>query len=221
MDLLTTFGFILAANFVPWFVTLHALNTICVLTFLWFCFSMLPYKVRHTIRSGICWFGIPCNSWIFMTLGFNFECVRIHGFLRHISFNPALDQACMIRSQGSTRRHMLRPAGWSHLKSTGKGNRLARRLCYLFYSQSCTTWESVYKASTWEQSLPMVVYSKWSVHSICSTEGWSWHFGRRSSTSSNNPRLLSYFNISLFETCCDDTKHVGCSVHWVPTMLQP
>lgn len=35
------------------------------------------------------------------------------------------------RSRGSTRRHFLRPQGWSRFRSTKEGNRLARRLCYL------------------------------------------------------------------------------------------
>ena len=35
------------------------------------------------------------------------------------------------RSQGSTKRHFLRPQGWNCFRSTAEGNRLARRLAYL------------------------------------------------------------------------------------------
>ena len=33
------------------------------------------------------------------------------------------------RSRGTTKRHFLRPKGWTQHKSTAEGNRLARRLC--------------------------------------------------------------------------------------------
>ncbi|CAL1174247.1 unnamed protein product [Cladocopium goreaui] len=71
MDLLTTFGFILAVNY-----------------------------VRHVVRAGVAWFAIPCSSWVFM-------------------------------SQGSTKRHVLRPKGSTKMRSTSEGSRLARRLMYL------------------------------------------------------------------------------------------
>ena len=38
---------------------------------------------------------------------------------------------CRLRSQGSTKRHVLRPKGSTKMRSTSEGNRLARRLTYL------------------------------------------------------------------------------------------
>lgn len=45
------------------------------------------------------------------------------------------DACTWPRSRGSTKRHFLRPQGWKNRYSTRTGNRLARRLCYLWGSQ--------------------------------------------------------------------------------------
>ena len=48
-----------------------------------------------------------------------------------------------LRSMGSTKRHFLRPEGWSKMRSTSQGNRLARRLAYLSVTQDHITSKSL------------------------------------------------------------------------------
>ena len=99
-------------------------------------------QVRHTFKYGINWFAIPCSSWIFMYRGLNLGQLFLS---THIDCNCNIDPIFkyiyiyteiygtpkLPRSRGSTRRHFLRPQGWSRFRSTKEGNRLARRLCYL------------------------------------------------------------------------------------------
>lgn len=86
MNLLTSFGFILAINFAPWFY--HSVLSNGDDPFFSFNRMSTPFlytswfsQVRHTISSGVCWFGIPCSSWVFMTLGWNFSSVEIYVYI--------------------------------------------------------------------------------------------------------------------------------------------
>lgn len=49
--------------------------------------------------------------------------------------NTPIDLLTHLRSMGTTKRHFLRPEGWSKIRSTAFGNRLARRLAYLSVTQ--------------------------------------------------------------------------------------
>ena len=53
MDLLSRFGFLLLLNFDPWQMIRK-----CVL---WL-------EARHLVPTGMAWYGVPCSSWIFMSL---------------------------------------------------------------------------------------------------------------------------------------------------------
>ena len=76
-----------------------------------------------------------------------------------------------MRSMGTTKRSYLRPQGWSDRASARKGNRLARRLCYLWAPQSPFT---IAKHPA-RQRLPFANFLGWR----CAT-------ARGSTTSSNN-----------------------------------
>jgi hypothetical protein len=42
------------------------------------CHLVVSFKVRRLRKQGLCWYGIPCSSWVFMFLVSNFICERLH-----------------------------------------------------------------------------------------------------------------------------------------------
>ena len=59
-----------------------------------------------------------------------------HGSGMQILGNSTMCTVCQLRSQGSTKRHFLRPQGSKLMSSTARGNRMARRLAYLLHPQT-------------------------------------------------------------------------------------
>ncbi len=67
-------------------------------------------------------------------------------------FNGSTYTRAAIRSRGTTRRHFLRPQGWKEYVSTAVGNRLARRLAYL--------WGAHYKVQFVNRIMPFLEVSQ-------------------------------------------------------------
>ncbi|CAL1128416.1 unnamed protein product, partial [Cladocopium goreaui] len=95
----------------------------------------------HMLHSGVQLEGLQSraldvNYTRKMDLATAFGFILAVNFVRHVR-----QQGCawfalpcsswVFLSQGSTKRHFLRPQGWNCFKSTAEGNRLARRLAYL------------------------------------------------------------------------------------------
>ena len=74
MNLAAAFGWLLAMNLAP------RLDQDLRLEFL-MSQLLLPHssaKVRHVAQGGLIWFGMPCSSWIFMTLSSDTVAYRRH-----------------------------------------------------------------------------------------------------------------------------------------------
>ena len=86
MNLETAFGFLLAVNFAAcrkkkvWRLDKFHLLITSLLNVhigpLEHCVTSPPKKtslapqIRHIVAGGVAWFGCPCSSWVFMSLGF-------------------------------------------------------------------------------------------------------------------------------------------------------
>lgn len=93
-------------------------------------------KVRHVIQGGVAWFALPCSSWVFMCFSCT-KCFIIGKFWCTFPWWKCWTYPKNTRSRGTTRRHYLRPQGWEEVVSTAVGNRLARRLAYLYGAHVC------------------------------------------------------------------------------------
>lgn len=93
-------------------------------------------SIRHLRQSGVlCGWAFHAQAGCLCSLTSNavFQKTELHNM--YVAFPRERMRVVHLsaRSRGSTKRHLLRPQGWSHLKCTRKGNAMARRLCYLLF----------------------------------------------------------------------------------------